>query len=185
MAAEVKRPEESLSAVFASNLANVDRTAVKIYLAILDSGAAHRSAQNRLFHALGTRRTQGRFAVLRALYFAGNGTLTQRDIRHDVRVTAPNLSQLLDAMERDGLVKRQVGQPDRRVTHVSLTPLGKRLAEAVVPAMARLMTTGLTGFSDEEKSRFHDFLVRFRKNIETAPMLTRPFQETIIPVEDS
>jgi DNA-binding MarR family transcriptional regulator len=178
MAAAIERPEESISALFAANISNLDQTAVKVYLAILDSGAAHRSAQNRLFHSLGTHRTRGRFAVIRALYFAENGTLTQRDIRHDVQVTAPNVSQLIDALERDGLVQRRVGQKDRRVTYVELTPAGWKLAETLVPAMARLMSAGLEGFTDEEKARFHDFLVRFRSNVEDAPVSSTPLPET-------
>ena len=178
MAAAVTRPEESISALFAANLSGVDQKAVKVYLAILDSGAAHRSAQNRLFHTLGTRRTQGRFAVLRALYFAANGTLTQREIRHDVRVTAANVSQLINALEKDGLVRREVGRPDRRVTHVFLTARGKSLAKHLVPAMATLMTDGLAGFTDAEKSLFHDFLVRFRTNVEEARVLPTPLKSS-------
>ncbi|HEU0075321.1 MAG TPA: MarR family transcriptional regulator [Dehalococcoidia bacterium] len=166
MATAIERPEESISALFAANISTVDQAAIKVYLAILDSGAAHRSAQSRLFHSLGTHRTQGRFAVLRALYFAENGTLTQREIRHDVRVTAPNISQLIDALERDGMVQRKVGQKDRRVTYVELTPKGWQLADALVPAMARLMSNSLDGFTDEEKARFHEFLIRFRRNVE-------------------
>jgi DNA-binding MarR family transcriptional regulator len=166
MASAIERPEESISALFAANLTNVDQAAIKVYLAILDSGAAHRSAQSRLFHRLGTHRTQGRFAVLRALYFAEGGTLTQREIRHDVRVTAPNVSQLIDALERDGLVQRKVGRDDRRFTYVALTSQGWKLAEALIPAMAQLMSESLEGFSDEDKARFHDYLIRFRRNVE-------------------
>jgi MarR family transcriptional regulator, 2-MHQ and catechol-resistance regulon repressor len=174
MTAATERPEESISALFAANISNIDQTAIKVYLAILDSGAAHRSAQNRLFHSLGTHRTQGRFAVLRALYFAENGTLTQRAIRHDVRVTAPNVSQLIDALERDGLVQRKVGQKDRRVTYVELTAEGWRLAKVLVPAMVQLMSGSLEGFTDEEKVRFHEFLIRFRSNVDEAATSSAP-----------
>lgn len=177
------RAEEKLSALFATHLPGVDKEAIKVYLAILDSGAAHRLAQSRLFRAMGTRRTQGRFAVLRALYFAEGGTLSQRQIRDDIRVTAPNVSQLINSLEVEGLVRRQVGYPDRRVTRVSLTPSGRRLAEKVVPAMARLMTVSLEGFADEEKALFHEFLERFRANIERAPLLTDVPQEALALAE--
>jgi DNA-binding MarR family transcriptional regulator len=169
MAAIHERPEETLAALFAARLPNIDENAIKVYLAILDSGAAHRSAQSRLFESLRTRRTQGRFAVIRALSFSDNGSLTQREIRNDTRVTAPNVSQLIDALERDGLVRREGGLTDRRVTYVTLTPAGHRLAEVVVPAMARLMITALEGFTAAEKSLFYEFLARVRSNIEGAP----------------
>lgn len=172
-----QQPEESLSALFAAHLPDVDSEAIKVYLAILDSGAAHRSAQSRLFRELGTHRTQGRFAVLRALYFAKDGTLTQREIREDVRMTAPNVSQLINSLEMEGLVRREVGQPDRRVTHVFLTVAGKRLAAQIVPAMATLMTASLDGFSSEEKQHFHEFLCRFRQNIDEARVLLEPAWE--------
>jgi DNA-binding MarR family transcriptional regulator len=184
MSVTVKRPEDDIAALFAARLADIDETAVKIYLAILDSGGAHRTAQSRLFHSLGTRRTQGRFAVLRALYFAEGGSLTQREIRHDVRISAPNVSQLLDAMEREGLVTRQVSRKDRRYTHVSLTPAGRHLAEVVVPATAELMTASLEGFSEEEKALFHEFLIRFRINVESAPIPKQRIEEERAPVRE-
>ena len=160
------RPEQTISALYAAKLPDIDQEAVRVYLAILDSGAAHRAAQSRLFESLGTYRTQGRFAVLRALYFAPANTLTQREIRQDIRVTAPNVSQLISSLEREGLVRREVGQPDRRVTRVFLTESGRRLAEEMVPAMARLMSDSLDGFSEEEKAAFHNLLTRFRANVE-------------------
>jgi DNA-binding MarR family transcriptional regulator len=160
------RPEQTFSALYALNLPGIDQEAIRVYLAILDSAAAHRAAQSRLFESLGTHRTQGRFAVLRALYFAEGHTLTQREIRQDIRVTAPNVSQLINSLEREGVVRREVGKPDRRFTRVFLTEAGIRLTERMVPAMAGLMSDSLEGFSDEEKARFHDFLTRFRANVE-------------------
>jgi len=179
------RPEESLSALFVANIPDVDQEAIKVYLAILDSGAAHRSAQSRLFNSLGSHRTQGRFAILRALFFAEGGTLTQRAIRQDIRVTAPNVSQLINSLEIEGLVRREVNQPDRRVTHVYLTSAGRKVAEQVVPAMARLMTMSLNGFSADEKAQFHGFLSRFRANVESAPLLTKEVEEVLAVAEGS
>lgn len=170
------RPEQILSAVFAANLPDIDQEAIRVYLAILDSAAAHRAAQSRLFESLGTYRTQGRFAVMRALFFAEGNTLLQREIRQDIRVTAANVSQLISSLEREGLVRREVGRPDRRVTRVFLTEEGIRLAKGLVPAMARLMSDSLDGFSDDEKDRFHDFLTRFRANVERQPSVRKTAQ---------
>lgn len=48
-----------------------------------------------------------------------------------------NITQLVDRLERDGLVRRRADPRDRRSTLAALTPLGKRLHARAARALAR------------------------------------------------
>src|SRR5919201_1198651 len=57
--------------------------------------------------------------------------LTQQRLADALLVTKGNVCQILDKMERDGLLVRR---PSGRVNRVLLTEAGRRLFEEVVPA---------------------------------------------------
>src|ERR671927_1396429 len=57
--------------------------------------------------------------------------LTQQRLADALLVTKGNICQILDKMERDGLIQRQ---PAGRVNQVYLTDAGRRLVAEVVPA---------------------------------------------------
>ena len=70
-----------------------------------------------------------RLMMLRML--SETGSLKAGDLAGLLGIKAPATSSLLDALERDGLVAREHGAQDRRVTLVSITDSGRRvLSEA-------------------------------------------------------
>src|SRR6266511_557622 len=73
--------------------------------------------------------TGGQFDVL-AQAGAAEGS-TQQQVADALLVTKSNVCQLLDRMERAGLVERQ---QHGRMNHLRLTEEGKRLYQRVVPA---------------------------------------------------
>ena len=48
--------------------------------------------------------------------------------------TKGTVSQTLKVLERKGLLKRKLDRQDRRVTHLRVTPAGRRLLDRIVPA---------------------------------------------------
>src|SRR5687768_15534631 len=112
----------------------------------------------------GTPKTPARFSVLRALYFSEEERLAQHQIRKDMRVTSANVTRLIHALEREGLVTRAPDTKDKRVTYVALTAAGRSVAKDMIPAMAAFMEEMLKGFSDDEKLMFNAFLQRFHHN---------------------
>lgn len=61
---------------------------------------------------------------------------TQGDLAKALRVTKGNVCQLLDRMERDGLLRRQ---QEGRANRLYLTERGRRLHDQVVPAHEALI----------------------------------------------
>jgi DNA-binding MarR family transcriptional regulator len=58
------------------------------------------------------------------------GAMTQRELGDVLDCSAPNVTGLLDALERAGFVAREPHPTDRRKTLVALTDLGARTASA-------------------------------------------------------
>ena len=74
--------------------------------------------------------------------------LTQQRLADALLVTKGNVCQILDKMERDGLLVRR---PAGRVNHVYLTEGGRRLFEEVVPAHERFMAEAFGQLSQADQ----------------------------------
>src|SRR5690242_16630994 len=74
--------------------------------------------------------------------------MTQQRLADALLVTKGNVCQILDKMERDGLLVRR---PSGRVNHVFLTESGRRLFEEVVPAHERFMADAFGELSPAEQ----------------------------------
>ena len=67
-----------------------------------------------------------RLSVLSVLVLGG-GPRTVGALAKAERVTAPTMTRLVQAMERDGLVKRQDAPHDARAVHITATAAGERI----------------------------------------------------------
>lgn len=91
---------------------------------------------NTVLAELSTRQTIGdltpsQFAVLEALYHLGS--MTQGEISQKVLKSGSNMTTVIDNLERDGFVRRERDETDRRVIYVHLTKAGTGKIEAVLP----------------------------------------------------
>lgn len=93
--------------------------------------------------------TPPQFAVLEALLHLG--PMSQSELGHKLLRGNPNVTALLDTLERHGWVQRTRGPEDRRVVVVGLTPEGQHLIEKVFPAHAAHLTALLGVLSSEEQ----------------------------------
>src|SRR5215213_632159 len=91
--------------------------------------------------------SMGQFDVL-AQVGAAEGS-TQQQIADALLVTKSNVCQLLDRMERAGLVERQ---QHGRTNLLHLTEDGRRLYDRVVPAHERRLAEHLSGLTPEEQA---------------------------------
>lgn len=101
-------------------------------------GAAHR-IEAQLESALGVHGlSMAKFGVLEAMVRA-SAPLTLTELASKLSCVRSNITQLIDRLEADGLVKRVADPTDRRSIRAVLTPLGtKRCAQgAVAFAQAR------------------------------------------------
>jgi DNA-binding MarR family transcriptional regulator len=73
---------------------------------------------------------------------------TQQEVADRLLVTKGNICQLLDRLERNGLiVRRQEGRANR----LFLTPKGRQLYERVVPAQEALIAESLSPLTADEQ----------------------------------
>ena len=94
------------------------------------------------------------------LRLAEDDGLTQAELARRQRVEAPTMCRMIDRLERDGLVERRAGRPDRRATRVSLSAEGREVAgrgAAVVDALERRAFEGL---DRDERRRLGELLGR-------------------------
>ena len=97
----------------------------------------------RLLGCHGLRRTT--FSALSVI--AGSPGLRQVDIADVLAIERPNLVQILDELQRSGLIERVRHSTDRRAYMLNITDAGRtRLAEANAALMAydRNLTKGLS-----------------------------------------
>ena len=80
-------------------------------------------------------------------------------------MTPANITQVIDVLEREGLVERVANRNDRRVTYARLTPRGEDICARMVPAMVALMEQTCASLSEEEKLELARLLAKFRRDL--------------------
>ena len=85
----------------------------------------------------------------------GNEGLTQQEIADHLCHTKANVSQLLDKMERSGLVRRTaVG----RSYHVALTDEGRALVDQIIPELEAIMEQQFSALNSIDRGEFFRML---------------------------
>ena len=74
--------------------------------------------------------------------------IMQQELAESLLVTKGNVCQMLDRMERRGLISRR---PDGRANRLFLTEEGRRLYEEIVPAHEDLVSAQLSKLTPEEQ----------------------------------
>lgn len=92
--------------------------------------------------------------------------LTQLELAHRVKLSAPSVSVTLQKMERDGLLLRQTDEKDQRNTRVYLTDEGHALNARIHDAMFEVDNQLINGFTKEEQALFESMLKRMNENLE-------------------
>lgn len=107
----------------------------------------------------------GGWYCLRVLW-EGDG-LTQRELTDRVGLMQPNAAAALKALERDGLVRIERSQSDRRKSLVYLTDRAERMKPELLADMHRVVDEiALAGFSPGEADELRRLLHRVCTNVE-------------------
>lgn len=91
--------------------------------------------------AVGSHMSTSKVQVLRLLALRDAQTSSQ--VARFLSVSKAAVSQIIDAMKRDGLVLRKTGKDDRRETYVHLSGKGRRTFEAIRQEQRRTMRSAL------------------------------------------
>ena len=76
----------------------------------------------------------------------------------ELGVTRPNVTKLVDGLERGGLVERLPHPSDRRMVQAHLTPHGLEVAEEALPGRGELMERLWDALDDEQLAQLVELL---------------------------
>jgi DNA-binding MarR family transcriptional regulator len=92
--------------------------------------------------------------------------MTQKELATLANIEQPTMAQLLDRMERDGLIVRTSNPDDKRSSLVLLTPLALEKLPAARGVLLAGNQVALQGFSDSEVATLCQLLRRVIKNFD-------------------
>ena len=138
-----------------------DVESIGSHIAVVNTGLLMQQAVTR-FLTTNFEINPARYSLLRALYFSPEKKLPQNQVAREMGTSPPNVTQLLDALERDGLVERMINRENRRITYARLTEAGIAKCEQVVPAMVHFMETSMEALSPDERAELRQLLLKLR-----------------------
>lgn len=105
-----------------------------------------------------------RFDLLAQLHRAPKG-LRMGELSERILTTGGNVTWLVTALAREGLVQRRTDSEDRRAAVVRLTPAGRRHFLAMASAHEALVTELLGGLSPAERRTLHSLLGTVKQHL--------------------
>jgi DNA-binding MarR family transcriptional regulator len=106
--------------------------------------------------------TFARYEALVLLYFAKRGSLPMRVMGERLQLHPTSVTNIVDRLEADGLVKRIPHPTDRRTTLVEITEPGRTRRTAATEAVTAV-DFGLCGLTDRQTEILTDLLAKVRR----------------------
>jgi DNA-binding MarR family transcriptional regulator len=107
--------------------------------------------------------TLQQFSVLGVL--SRIGPVPMRKLSEELRVTPPNITGVVDRLERKELVKRETSPRDRRTKQIRLTAKGAGLYERVRKGYSEALQESLEALTSEEQEILAKLLKKLVKEI--------------------
>lgn len=140
-----------------------DKLELRLWLRLLTcSSLIERNVRSALREKFDT--TLPRFDLLAQLDRAPDG-LAMGDLSARMMVSNGNITGLTDRLVEEGLVKRTQSARDRRSSHVSLTPAGKRAFDAMTPEHEVWIDTMMAGMSRQEMQQLFLLLGKLKASV--------------------
>ena len=136
-----------------------NRDSTRVFFAIRALAQRINDEANGWLAGLGLN--SGSYNHLITLYAAGpDYMLTQNEIRLYVHTTHASVAQMVQRLERDGLVKRTKNPSDARSMVVKLTPKGVKLMQTAAPMHHKMIEEKLRFVPTADRRRLMDLLLR-------------------------
>lgn len=94
-----------------------------------------------------------------------NESLTQLELVKITNLKAPTISITLRNMERDGIVRREKNDADRRETHVYITDKGREMHAKVLEVLENAEKVMLDGLTPKEQKAAKTVLDKMSNNL--------------------
>jgi len=147
---------------------DADAEALAAHLAVTSTGGLLTRGIEAAIRNLGFDLSRPRYTIVRSLYLSKQGGMAQSDLAQALRVSGPNITQLIDGLVAEGWVERSVSPADRRVVHARLTTEGNKRASRLVPAIVDFMQQSCSQLSADEQSELRRLLDKVRFSVEDA-----------------
>ena len=121
--------------------------ALRTYVKLMRAAESVTTRTHR--HLSSTGLTISQFAVLEALYQLG--PLSQREIGQKILRSSGNITMVIDNLEKNGLVRRERFEADRRFYIVHLTDKGYHLINKIFPPHAAVIAEDLGALTAAEQ----------------------------------
>jgi DNA-binding MarR family transcriptional regulator len=106
--------------------------------------------------------TFARYEALVLLCFSRRGSLPMRVMGERLQLHPTSVTNIVDRLEADGLVRRLPHPTDRRTTLVEITEAGRKLRRVATDAVTAV-DFGLRGLTDRQTDRLTDLLAKVRR----------------------
>ncbi len=120
-----------------------------------------RTTYDRRIRSLALTRSQ--WWVLTHLF--RNDGITQSELAQILEIEKPTLGRLLDRLEANGWIRRQIDGSDRRAKRVWLTDEVEPVMKVMRNIAAEVRSDALAGLSAAEQERFVDTLLTIKNNL--------------------
>jgi DNA-binding MarR family transcriptional regulator len=142
--------------------------ALATHLAVTSTGGLLTREIEAIIQQLGFDLSRPRYTIIRWLYLSPETGMAQSDLAQALRVSGPNITQLIDGLASEGWVERVTSPTDRRVVHARLTSEGKKRASRLVPTIVEFMEESVQKLSADEQAELRRLLDKVRFSVEEA-----------------
>ena len=77
-----------------------------------------------------------------------------------------SITSSINTLEKDGFVKRNRNEQDKRSFLITITPKGRETVKIIKAYHEKIENISLMDFTDEEKEQLTEFMVRIESNLE-------------------
>ena len=96
----------------------------------------------------------------------GNDGQSQRQLADKILNDYPNITRLIDKLEKKGYVRREVDENDRRMFKVYMSEEGKSRFNSFIPLIMHQRRKLLENISSDEEKIVKDVLKRIEQNVQ-------------------
>lgn len=140
--------------------------AVHLHLALIRT--YEKAIHANLRHCAGWGLTPQQYNALRILYFGESAGVRQNDVAERLLQRVPDVSRLIDRLERAGLARRTSDPADGRAVLVVLTPAGRRRVEEMDSDVMAAHERWYGVLSPAEQRRLESLLRKATASLESA-----------------
>ena len=127
--------------------------------------ANHLMLQKQLFNNIkDLKLTLGQPKVLDYLW-ENNGAM-QKDIAKGCHIEPASLSTILNGMEKNDLITRNIDKQSRRNINIFMTEKGKKVCERIKQEFTEIESKALFYFSEKEIKQLTEYMIKIYHNLE-------------------